>query len=166
MGAAVNLSPWYDPDGVTIKHMEFVSGIEELLFVDNFCRARIFSLVTQQFRYAQICSLLHWFLMGHFVVLALPSFSYQTGLRLSIPLQMVPASSRSMSQPSLPISSLCELTTGQVSAHRKASRSTYQRRCSAIALSRRCCLARTSTWSALTSLTPSFGRSRSRSLGG
>ncbi|KAM5540363.1 hypothetical protein V8D89_005821 [Ganoderma adspersum] len=54
MGTPVNLSPWYDADGVTIKHMEFVSGIEELLFVDNFCRARIFSLVTQQFRPATL----------------------------------------------------------------------------------------------------------------
>ncbi|KAI1789535.1 hypothetical protein LXA43DRAFT_892776, partial [Ganoderma leucocontextum] len=54
MGTPVNLSSWYDSDGVTIKHMEFVSGIEELLFVDSLCRARIFSLVTQQFRPATL----------------------------------------------------------------------------------------------------------------
>nr|VWO93934.1 Protein SEY1 (EC [Ganoderma boninense] len=54
MGTSVNLNPWYDSDGVTITHMEFVNGVEELLFVDNFSRARIFSLVTQQFRPATL----------------------------------------------------------------------------------------------------------------
>lgn len=50
MGSAVNLGLWYD-SAVVIKHMAFVSGSEELVFVDNFARVRIFSLVTQQFRY-------------------------------------------------------------------------------------------------------------------
>ena len=52
LGSAVNLGLWYD-SAVAIKHMAFVSGSgsEELVFVDNFARVRIFSLVTQQFRY-------------------------------------------------------------------------------------------------------------------
>ncbi|EJF62764.1 hypothetical protein DICSQDRAFT_57253 [Dichomitus squalens LYAD-421 SS1] len=54
MGTPVNLSSWYDSDTVVIKHVEFVSGSEELLFVDDQCRARIFSLVTQQFRPATL----------------------------------------------------------------------------------------------------------------
>ncbi len=49
-GSAVNLGLWYD-SAVAIKHMSFVSGSEELVFIDDFARARIFSLVTQQFRY-------------------------------------------------------------------------------------------------------------------
>ncbi|KAH9912631.1 uncharacterized protein BXZ73DRAFT_56103, partial [Epithele typhae] len=48
-----NLSPWYDIS-VSITHMEFVSNSEELLFVDTFARARIFSLLTQQFRPAML----------------------------------------------------------------------------------------------------------------
>ncbi|KAI0698512.1 hypothetical protein C8T65DRAFT_697822 [Cerioporus squamosus] len=52
-GSHVNLSTWYDSP-VTIKHMEFVSGMEELLFVDDLSRARIFSLVSQQFRPARL----------------------------------------------------------------------------------------------------------------
>ena len=51
MGSAVNLSPWYD-SAVVIKHMQFVSGSEEILFIDDLARARVFSLVTQQFRCA------------------------------------------------------------------------------------------------------------------
>ncbi|RPD81278.1 hypothetical protein L226DRAFT_549908 [Lentinus tigrinus ALCF2SS1-7] len=53
MGSAVNLGPWYD-GAIAIKHMAFVSGSEELVFVDNFARARVFSLVTQQFRPATL----------------------------------------------------------------------------------------------------------------
>ncbi|KAI0774120.1 hypothetical protein C8Q74DRAFT_810377 [Fomes fomentarius] len=53
MGSAVNLSPWYD-SSVSIKHMQSVSGSEEILFVDDFARARVFSLVTQQFRPATL----------------------------------------------------------------------------------------------------------------
>ena len=51
MGSAVNLSPWYD-SAVVIKYMQFVSGSEEILFIDDLARARVFSLVTQQFRCA------------------------------------------------------------------------------------------------------------------
>ncbi|KAI0723140.1 hypothetical protein C8Q76DRAFT_671490 [Earliella scabrosa] len=53
MGSAVNLSPWYD-SAVVIKHMQFVSGSEEILFIDDLARARVFSLVTQQFRPATL----------------------------------------------------------------------------------------------------------------
>ena len=49
-GTPVVLSGWYD-SAVSIKQLEFVNGTEELLFVDDLCRARIFSLVTLQFRY-------------------------------------------------------------------------------------------------------------------
>ena len=50
LGSATNLYPWYG-DGLSIHHACFVSGSEELLLVDSQARARIFSLVTLQFRY-------------------------------------------------------------------------------------------------------------------
>ncbi|TFK93593.1 hypothetical protein K466DRAFT_91996 [Polyporus arcularius HHB13444] len=53
MGSHVNLSTWYDSP-VTMKHMEFISATEELLFVDDLSRARIFSLVSRQFRPAKL----------------------------------------------------------------------------------------------------------------
>ena len=49
LGSPVNLSSWYDTT-VVIRHMTFVTGSEELLFVDDSARARMFSLITQQFR--------------------------------------------------------------------------------------------------------------------
>ena len=45
----VDLTPWYDTSSVVLR-MCFVTGVEELLLVDNQANARIFSLVTQQFR--------------------------------------------------------------------------------------------------------------------
>ncbi|KAI0751604.1 hypothetical protein C8Q80DRAFT_1158354 [Daedaleopsis nitida] len=53
MGSAVNLGSWYDST-VSIKYMVFVSGSEELLFIDDLARARIYSLMTQQFRPAML----------------------------------------------------------------------------------------------------------------
>lgn len=48
-GNAINLGPWYD--GMTsIMNMTFVCASEEVAFVDDTARVRIFSLVTQQFR--------------------------------------------------------------------------------------------------------------------
>lgn len=45
----VELSGWYEP-GTVLSHAMFLSGqTEELVAVDG-ARARIFSLVTQQFR--------------------------------------------------------------------------------------------------------------------
>ncbi|KDQ64238.1 hypothetical protein JAAARDRAFT_201615 [Jaapia argillacea MUCL 33604] len=53
IGSAVNLVPWYEGSNA-ILGMAFVSGNEEIVFVDDSARARIFSLVTQQFRPASL----------------------------------------------------------------------------------------------------------------
>jgi len=50
-GSSINLNAWYS-EGVGIRHACFVSGSEELLLVDSQNQARIFSLVTMQFRLA------------------------------------------------------------------------------------------------------------------
>ncbi|KAN0134234.1 hypothetical protein V8E53_008006 [Lactarius tabidus] len=49
LGAPIDLSPCYNP-GVSITHMCFVHGREEILFVDSSAQARIFSLITQQLK--------------------------------------------------------------------------------------------------------------------
>lgn len=51
VGATVNLGSWYGQDK-TISHVAFVCGSEELLLVDSDSQARIFSFVTQMFRWA------------------------------------------------------------------------------------------------------------------
>lgn len=49
-GSAHNLAGWLG-DHVTISQMVFAGGgSQEIVLVDNTTRARIFSLVTQQFR--------------------------------------------------------------------------------------------------------------------
>jgi hypothetical protein len=49
-GSAINLINWYDP-GTIITHMVIPSGpLEEVVLIDNATRARIFYLITQQFR--------------------------------------------------------------------------------------------------------------------
>ncbi|KAK0239018.1 hypothetical protein EDD85DRAFT_769081 [Armillaria nabsnona] len=53
-GSAVNLAPWYASQSVSICHACFVCGSEEILLIDNGCQARIFSLITQQFRPATL----------------------------------------------------------------------------------------------------------------
>ena len=62
LGSAANLAPWYN-DGTSICHACFVCGSEELLLVDSAAQARIFSLVTLQFRYSQVSSILDILLM-------------------------------------------------------------------------------------------------------
>jgi len=49
LGSAVDLAPWYN-DGAIIRLACFVGGGEEILLIDSGAQARIFSLVTQQFR--------------------------------------------------------------------------------------------------------------------
>lgn len=49
-GSAINLHPWYS-DGSSIRRACFVSGSEELVLVDSQAQARVFSLVTLQFRW-------------------------------------------------------------------------------------------------------------------
>jgi hypothetical protein len=49
-GSAVNLAPWYSQAGITILHMAFVSGKEEVVLADSSPRARVFSFITLQFR--------------------------------------------------------------------------------------------------------------------
>jgi hypothetical protein len=44
------LSLWYD-EPVTIEHMCCVTGVEEVLLVDSNKQARVYSLVSQRFRY-------------------------------------------------------------------------------------------------------------------
>jgi hypothetical protein len=43
-----------------MRHAVFISGTEELLLVDETGSARIFSLVTEQFRYVILILLLFW----------------------------------------------------------------------------------------------------------
>ena len=53
LGSVIDLHPWYK-DAITassICHACFVSGSEELVLVDSQAQARVFSLVTLQFRY-------------------------------------------------------------------------------------------------------------------
>jgi hypothetical protein len=49
LGSAASLIPWYCP-GITLSHVCFVIGSEEVLLVDSSAQARMFSLVTLQFR--------------------------------------------------------------------------------------------------------------------
>ncbi|KAI6095859.1 hypothetical protein F5141DRAFT_1012708, partial [Pisolithus sp. B1] len=49
VGSSINLTQWYN-EGTSIRHACFVSGSEELLLVDSQAQARIYSLVTTQFR--------------------------------------------------------------------------------------------------------------------
>ncbi|KAI5998961.1 hypothetical protein F5J12DRAFT_286001 [Pisolithus orientalis] len=53
VGSSINLNPWYN-EGTSIRHSCFVSGSEELLLVDSQAQARIYSLVTMQFRPATL----------------------------------------------------------------------------------------------------------------
>ncbi|KAI6097344.1 hypothetical protein EDD16DRAFT_604216 [Pisolithus croceorrhizus] len=53
VGSAINLTQWYN-EGTSIRHACFVSGSEELLLVDSQAQARIYSLVTMQFRPATL----------------------------------------------------------------------------------------------------------------
>ncbi|KAH7918945.1 hypothetical protein BV22DRAFT_1041330 [Leucogyrophana mollusca] len=53
VGSAINLVPWYN-DEIAICQACFVCGSEELLLVDSSAQARIFSLVTMQFRPAAL----------------------------------------------------------------------------------------------------------------
>ena len=48
-GSAINLHSWYS-EALSIHHACFVSGSEELVLVDSQAQARVFSLVTLQFR--------------------------------------------------------------------------------------------------------------------
>jgi len=50
-GAPINITRWFD-DGASpeMQHIVFLSTTEELLLVDKTGLARIFSLVTEQFR--------------------------------------------------------------------------------------------------------------------
>ncbi|KIK82025.1 hypothetical protein PAXRUDRAFT_832450 [Paxillus rubicundulus Ve08.2h10] len=48
-GTAISLSKWYR-EGIFPRHACFICGSEELLLVDTQARARVFSLVTLQFR--------------------------------------------------------------------------------------------------------------------
>ncbi|KAJ7698920.1 hypothetical protein B0H17DRAFT_1049693 [Mycena rosella] len=52
-GSSLDLKPWY-PAGTFVSQSCFVCGCEEILFIDTSGQARIFSLVTQQFRPASL----------------------------------------------------------------------------------------------------------------
>ncbi|KAG2340542.1 hypothetical protein BDR05DRAFT_937722 [Suillus weaverae] len=52
-GSAINLTQWYT-EGTSISHACFICGCEELLLVDTFAQARIYSLTTMQFRPATL----------------------------------------------------------------------------------------------------------------
>jgi hypothetical protein len=51
LGTPIGLLPFYNP-GVSITHLCFVHGREEILFVDSSSQARIFSVMTQQIKYS------------------------------------------------------------------------------------------------------------------
>ncbi|KAF9231332.1 hypothetical protein BU15DRAFT_68422 [Melanogaster broomeanus] len=53
LGSPINLTAWYN-EGSFIRHACFISGTEELLLVDSQAQARVFSLVTLQFRPATL----------------------------------------------------------------------------------------------------------------
>ncbi|KAI6020260.1 hypothetical protein BKA83DRAFT_674992 [Pisolithus microcarpus] len=53
VGSSVNLTQWYN-EGTSIRHACFISGSEEILLVDSQAQARIYSLVTMQFRPATL----------------------------------------------------------------------------------------------------------------
>ncbi|KAI6143616.1 hypothetical protein BKA82DRAFT_3983845 [Pisolithus tinctorius] len=53
VGSSIDLNSWYNK-GTSIRHSCFVSGSEELLLVDSLAQARIYSLVTMQFRPATL----------------------------------------------------------------------------------------------------------------
>ncbi|KAJ7763628.1 hypothetical protein DFH07DRAFT_1059276 [Mycena maculata] len=52
-GSSLDLKPWYAA-GTFVSQSCFVSGSEEILFLDTSGQARIFSLITQQFRPASL----------------------------------------------------------------------------------------------------------------
>ncbi|KIM52559.1 hypothetical protein SCLCIDRAFT_549343 [Scleroderma citrinum Foug A] len=52
-GGSINLNQWYS-EGASIRHACFISRSEELLLVDSRNQAKIFSLVTMQFRPATL----------------------------------------------------------------------------------------------------------------
>ncbi|KAL1696787.1 hypothetical protein GGG16DRAFT_43139 [Schizophyllum commune] len=49
----IDLNRWY-PDGTSMHQMCIASGSEEVLLIDNVAQARVFSLITQQFRPATL----------------------------------------------------------------------------------------------------------------
>lgn len=49
-GSSKDLTPWYPTAGTVITHMTFVTGNQEILLVDSTGHARIFSLITENFR--------------------------------------------------------------------------------------------------------------------
>lgn len=51
LGTPMNLGAWYD-ETTSVLQMSFVCGSEELVLLDSSALVRIFSFVTQQFRYA------------------------------------------------------------------------------------------------------------------
>jgi hypothetical protein len=50
-GTAINLATWYSSTEMSILHVAFVCGNEEVVLVDSSAHARVFSFVTLQFRY-------------------------------------------------------------------------------------------------------------------
>ncbi|KAF9218569.1 hypothetical protein BS17DRAFT_720337 [Gyrodon lividus] len=53
LGSSINLTAWYN-EGSSICHACFISSTEELLLVDSQAQARVFSLITLQFRPATL----------------------------------------------------------------------------------------------------------------
>ena len=49
-GSAINLDLWYSQARISILHMAFFSGKEEVVLVDSSAQARIFNFITLQFR--------------------------------------------------------------------------------------------------------------------
>ena len=50
-GGSISLESWYPQKGISIVHVAFACGNDELVLVDSNAQARIFSFMTQQFRY-------------------------------------------------------------------------------------------------------------------
>lgn len=49
-GTAINLAPLFSQTEMSILHIAFVCGNEEVVLVDSSSQARVFSFVTLQFR--------------------------------------------------------------------------------------------------------------------
>jgi hypothetical protein len=66
-GSPVNLNAWYE-GAITIKHMVFAGGsTEELLFVDEHHHARLYSLITGQFRLVSLPCVMKTCSMNHMI---------------------------------------------------------------------------------------------------
>ena len=56
-GSAIDLAPWYSQAGTSILQLTYVCGGDEVVLVDSGAHVRIFSFITQQFRWVYVAPL-------------------------------------------------------------------------------------------------------------